>query len=78
MHVWGLNEAEDSLSPDLFIDSGVRGPLVDEQAHYLGVSFPCCQVQRVAAFRVSNIGQRIVPQQNLNHIPRKQKSTMSL
>lgn len=50
---------------------------MDEQAHYLGVSFPCCQVQGVAAFRVSDIGQRVVPQQNLNHIPGKQKSTMS-
>lgn len=67
-----------TLSPDLFVDSGVRGSLVDEHAHYLGVSFPRCQVQRVAAFGVSNVGQRVVPQKNLNHIPRQQEPSVSL
>ena len=51
---------------------------MDEQPHYLGISFPGCQVQRVTAFRISHVGQRIVPQKNLNHIPRRQKSMMSL
>lgn len=74
----GRAEGGHSHSPDLFIDSGVRGPLLDEQTYYLGVSFPRCQVQRVAAFRVSNIGQRVVPQKDLDHIPRKQKLSMSL
>lgn len=67
-----------SLPSDLFVDSGVWGPLMDEQPHYLGISFPGCQVQRVTAFGISHIGQRIVPQKNLNHIPRRQKSIMSL
>lgn len=67
-----------SLPSDLFIDSGVWGPLMDEQPHYLGISFPGCQVQRVTAFRISHVGQRIVPQKNLDHIPGRQKSTMSL
>lgn len=51
---------------------------MDEQPHYLGISFPGCQVQRVTAFGISHIGQRVIPQKNLNHIPRKQKSIMSL
>lgn len=67
-----------SLPSDLFIDSGVWGPLMDEQPHYLSISFPGCQMQRVTAFTISHVGQRIVPQKNLNHIPRRQKSTMSL
>ena len=50
---------------------------MDEQPHYLRVSFPGCQVQRITAFRVSHVGQRVVPQKNLDHIPKRQKSTMS-
>ena len=67
-----------SLPSNLFIDFGVWGPLMDEQPHYLGISFPGCQVQRVTAFRISHVGQCVVPQKNLDHIPRRQKSIMSL
>lgn len=80
---WGQRRAvaewkNASLPSDLLIDSGVWGPLMDEQPHYLGISFPGCQVQRVTAFRIGHVGQRVVPQKNLNHIPRRQKSIMSL
>lgn len=67
-----------SLPSNLLIDSGVRGPLMDEQPHDLGISFPGCQVQRVTAFGISHIGQRVVPQKNLDHIPGRQKSVMRL
>lgn len=66
------------LPSNLLIDSGVRGPLMDEQPHDLGISFPGCQVQRVTAFGISHIGQRVVPQQNLDHVPGRQKSAVSL
>lgn len=66
------------LPSNLLIDSGVRGPLMDEQPHDVGISFPGCQVQRVAAFGISHIGQRVVPQQNLDHIPGRQRSAVSL
>lgn len=62
-----------SLPSNLFIDFGVWRPLMDEQPHYLGISFPGCQVQRVTAFTVSHVGQRVIPQKNLDHIPRKAK-----
>lgn len=78
---WGQGLAADeqnaSLPSDLFIDSGVWGPLMDEQPHYLGISFPGSQMQRVTAFRVGHVGQSIIPEKNLNHIPRRQKSIMS-
>lgn len=67
-----------ALPSNLLIDSGVRGPLVDEQPHDLGISLPGCQVQRVTAFGVSHVGQRVIPQKNLDHIPGRQRSVMSL
>lgn len=77
--VWAAAEWKHaSLPSNLLVDSGVRGPLVDEQPHDLGVSFPGCQVQGVTAFGVGHIGQRVVPQQNLDHVPGRQRSVMSL
>lgn len=51
---------------------------MDEQPHYLGISFPGRQVQGVTAFGISHIGQRIIPQKDLDHVPRKRKPIMSL
>lgn len=46
--------------PNLFVEFGVGGSLVDEQPDNLLVSLPCCQVQRVAALVVGNVGQGLV------------------
>jgi len=45
---------------------------MDEEFHYVCVSFPSCQVKRVTAFTVCYVGERVIPQQNFHHIPARE------